>query len=114
MGYRVGLDDFGAGAASLQYLHAFTVDYVKFDGSLIKKIGTSKRDDLLLAGMVKMCGELAVQTIAECIETAEMKQRCRELGFDLGQGWHLGKPAPKPVLAVDQSAKRKGVSESWG
>ena len=112
MGYRVGLDDFGAGAASLQYLHAFTVDYVKFDGSLIKKIGASKRDDLLLAGMVKLCNELGVETIAECIETAEVKQRCRDLGFDMGQGWHLGKPGAAPVLG-DANAKRKGVSESW-
>ena len=113
LGYRVGLDDFGAGAASLQYLHAFTVDYVKFDGSLIKKIGQSKRDDLLLAGMVKLCRELGVETIAECIESAEVKQRCRELGFDLGQGWFLGKPGPFPVLDA-AAAKRKGYAESWG
>jgi len=113
MGYRVGLDDFGAGAASLQYLHAFTVDYVKFDGSLIGKIGQSKRDDLLLAGMVKLCKELGVETVAEFIDSAERKQRCREMGFDLGQGWFLGKPGPNPALDGG-GAKRKGVTESWG
>ena len=114
MGYRVGLDDFGSGAASLQYLHAFTVDFVKFDGSLIKKIGGAKRDDLLLAGMVKMCGELDVETIAECVENADIKKRCLEMGFDLGQGYYLGKPADKPVMPGAQGAKRKGVVESWG
>ncbi len=42
MGFRVGLDDFGAGAASVNYLHAFPVDFVKFDGAMIQKIGYVK------------------------------------------------------------------------
>jgi hypothetical protein len=58
MGYRVGLDDFGAGAASVNYLHAFQVDFVKFAGALIVKIGNSKRDDALVAGLAKLCGEM--------------------------------------------------------
>jgi len=116
LGYRVGLDDFGAGATSLQYLHAFTVDYVKFDGSLVKKIGTSKRDDTLLKGMIKLCKELGVQTIAECIETAEHLDQVRDMGFDLGQGYFLGKPMAQPAAASAgaRAAKRKGFSESWG
>jgi EAL domain-containing protein (putative c-di-GMP-specific phosphodiesterase class I) len=117
LGYRVGLDDFGAGATSLQYLHAFTIDYVKFDGSLVKKIGTSRRDDTLLEGMIKLCKELGVQTIAECIETAELLGRVRDMGFDLGQGYFLGKPAAEPAATASapvRAAKRKGFSESWG
>src|SRR5207248_10647140 len=58
LGYRVGLDDFGAGAASVNYLHAFAVDFVKFGGAMIRKIGSSKRDDALLAGLAKLCGEM--------------------------------------------------------
>ena len=77
MGYRVGLDDFGAGAASLNYLHGLAVDFVKFDGSLVKKLGTSQRDDTLLRGMLKLCGELGMHTIAECIETQEQADMAR-------------------------------------
>ena len=54
MGFRVGPDDFGAGVASLHFLHALTVDFVKFDGSLVKKIGRSKRDETLLIGVIKL------------------------------------------------------------
>jgi EAL domain-containing protein (putative c-di-GMP-specific phosphodiesterase class I) len=39
MGYCVGIDDFGSGAASLQYLHGFTVDFVKMDGAVIQRDG---------------------------------------------------------------------------
>ena len=93
MGYRVGLDDFGAGAASVNYLHAFQVDFVKFDGAMIKKIGSSKRDDALLAGLAKLCGEMGVTTIAEWIESEAMAKAARELGFHHGQGRWLGAAA---------------------
>jgi EAL domain-containing protein (putative c-di-GMP-specific phosphodiesterase class I) len=113
MGYRVGLDDFGAGAASVNYLHAFQVDFVKFDGAMIKKIGNSKRDDALLAGLAKLCGDMGVTTIAEWIESESMAKAALEMGFHHGQGKWLGAPLkelPTPPAAV---GKRKGVTESW-
>jgi EAL domain-containing protein (putative c-di-GMP-specific phosphodiesterase class I)/GGDEF domain-containing protein len=119
MGFRVGLDDFGAGAASLQYLHALHVDFVKFDGSLVKKIGQSKRDETLLIGIVKLCKELGVHTVAEYLETAEQVARAREIGFDMGQGHYFGaagkgpSAAPAPAPAA-RKLKRRGVQESWG
>lgn len=112
MGYRVGLDDFGAGAASLNYLHAFTVDFVKFDGKLINQIGQSQRDDALLAGLAKLCAEMGVDTIAEWIESEAMARAALGLGFRHGQGRWMGPPlaeipAPKPA------GKRPGSRESW-
>jgi len=94
LGYRVGLDDFGAGAASVNYLHAFPVDFVKFDGAMIKKIGTSARDDALLAGLAKLCAEMKVLTIAEWIEDENLAKAARALGFRHGQGHYLGVPTP--------------------
>ena len=92
MGYRVGLDDFGAGAASLNYLHAFPVDFVKFDGKLIHQIGQSQRDDALLAGLAKLCAEMKVDTIAEWIESEPMAKAALNLGFRHGQGRWMGPP----------------------
>jgi EAL domain-containing protein (putative c-di-GMP-specific phosphodiesterase class I) len=115
MGYRVGLDDFGAGAASINYLHAFAVDFVKFDGALIQKMGQAKRDDALLAGLVKLCAEMGVTTIAEWIETEAMAKAASAMGFDHGQGKWLGAPALElPVTSSAPTGRRKGVQESWG
>lgn len=118
IGFKVGLDDFGAGAASFQYLHAFEVDFVKFDQKLIRNLGSAPREDMLIAGLVKLCRELRVQTVAEGIEDAERMKRTRAIGFDLGQGYHIGKPAPElPEGAAKASAKpvkRKGEQVSWG
>lgn len=114
MGFRVGLDDFGAGAASVNYLHAFPVDFVKFDGAMIQKIGTSKRDDALLSGLAKLCTELGVITIAEWIENEAMAKTARALGFDHGQGKWLGAPTLELPASAPTPGKRKGVRESWG
>jgi EAL domain-containing protein (putative c-di-GMP-specific phosphodiesterase class I) len=115
MGYRIGIDDFGAGAASLTYLHALPVDFVKFDGSLVKRLGQSQRDDALLAGMVKLCRELGVQSVAECIETEAMAASAKAMGFDLAQGYLYGAGTPElPVPQMKVLGKRKGVRESWG
>ncbi len=114
MGYRVGLDDFGAGAASINYLHAFQVDFVKFDGALIKKIGSSKRDDRLLAGLAKLCGEMSVATIAEWIESEAMAKTALAMGFQQGQGKWLGAPLKELPQTPAPVGKRQGVKESWG
>lgn len=114
MGFRVGLDDFGAGAASVNYLHAFPVDFVKFDGAMIQKIGTSKRDDALLSGLAKLCTQLGVTTIAEWIENEAMAKAARELGFNHGQGKWLGAPTLDLPASAPTPGRRRGVQESWG
>ncbi|MGD0191077.1 MAG: EAL domain-containing protein [Rhizomicrobium sp.] len=121
MGFEVGIDNFGAGAASFQYLHALAIDFVKVDGALVRKLGTSERDDRMLGGIVKLCGELGVKTIAEYVEDEDRLKRVRAIGFDLGQGHWFGAAIaeiPHPGVtaseAVPRLGKRKGVQEGWG
>jgi EAL domain-containing protein (putative c-di-GMP-specific phosphodiesterase class I) len=90
IGYRVGIDDFGAGAATQQYLDALSVDFIKIDGSLINKIGKSERDDAYLKSVLARCAERRIETIAEWIDSAEKLKRCVAMGFRLGQGRQFG------------------------
>ena len=116
MGYRVGIDDFGSGAASLQYLHGFTVDFVKMDGAVIQRLGKSPREDALLKSVLSTCAELKIETVAQWIDSPEKLQRCRDIGFHYGQGRHYGgslSELPKPVLQTARRPRRVGVIESW-
>jgi EAL domain-containing protein (putative c-di-GMP-specific phosphodiesterase class I) len=116
MGYRVGIDDFGSGAASLHYLHAFAVDFVKVDGGLIGRLGQSPREDALLKSVLSSCRELGIETIAEWIDSPEKLQRCRDMGFQFGQGRFFGgslSELPKAAAEPARRAKRVGVQETW-
>ena len=91
-GHRVCLDDFGAGAASFQYLQALAVDFVKIDGAYVQKVLNRPRDAAILKAMVGVSKDLRMQTIAECIETKEQLQFVNKLGVDYAQGYLLGMP----------------------
>jgi len=116
-GHPICLDDFGAGAASLDYLRSLDIDYVKIDGRYIQGLAKGSRDSAILKHLVALCHELGVRTIAEMIETAEVEVMVRGLGVDLGQGWRFGKPLAQPLWsqpAAPVAARRRGVIEEWG
>lgn len=95
-GHAVCLDDFGAGAASFPYLQALEVDFVKIDGAYVKALQTGDkfRDRAILKGMVWLCKELGIGTVAEMVETEEQAAMLQDFGIDYGQGYLFGKPAP--------------------
>ncbi|MFP5512587.1 MAG: EAL domain-containing protein [Alphaproteobacteria bacterium] len=95
-GHRICLDDFGAGAASFPYIQALPIDFVKIDGSYVKRLGGSPRDDAILRAMVGLCREVRVQVIAEMVETADQAAQLNAWGFELAQGYHFGRPADRP------------------
>src|SRR3546814_13380438 len=98
-GFSMCLDDFGAGAASFQYLRALEVDYVKIDGTYTRRLLSSDRDGLLLRNLCDLCAALNIETIAAMVELDDQVARLRSLGVKIGQGYLLGRPAPRPVFA---------------
>jgi len=115
-GHVVCLDDFGAGAASLDYLRLLDVDMIKIDGRYIQSLGARPRDTVVLKHVVAMCRELGVLTVAEMIETAEVARCVLDLGVDLGQGWHFAKPLAEPRWRPNVGpvrARRAGAVEQW-
>lgn len=97
-GFQVALDDFGAGSASFQYLQALGVDYVKIDGAYVKRLGASAKDDAMIKGLVRLCDDLGIGTIAEMVETRDHVDRLKAMGVGYAQGWYFGKPAPEPII----------------
>jgi EAL domain-containing protein (putative c-di-GMP-specific phosphodiesterase class I) len=111
MDIQLAYDDFGAGQTRLVELVEVRPDYLKFDMQLVQKIdqsGSERRH--LLGTLVQMTRDLGIVTLAEGVETEGEHAVCRQLGFELGQGFYYGKPAPvkmtQPVAApvVDVSA----------
>ena len=117
-GHPVCLDDFGAGAASLDYLRHLEFDFVKIDGRYVQAAESQRADVTILRHVVALCEDLGVRTIAEMVETPETSSLIKKLGVGFGQGWLYGKPAPAlPAPAArgfTRPARRAGVVEQWG
>lgn len=96
-GFKIELDDFGAGSASFQYLHKIHVDAVKIDGAYIMNILQNERDKSMVASLVRMCADLKVGVVAERVETKEHADLLKTIGVDLGQGYYYSKPMDEPV-----------------
>ncbi len=92
LGYRIAIDDLGAGYAALSALVAIRPDVVKLDMSLVRGV---ERDEVrrgVITSVVSMCRELGIWTVAEGIETEPELAVIGELGCDLVQGYLIGKP----------------------
>lgn len=90
-GFRVYLDDFGAGAAGFQYLKSLKVDAVKIDGAYIKDALESREDRAFLRSMVTLCKDLGITTVGEWVETRDHATLLKDIGVDYGQGYFFGK-----------------------
>ncbi len=115
-GIKVCIDDFGAGAASFDYLRGLSVDAVKIDGAFVRGIDGDARTRTLIGHLVELCGSLSMTTIAEMIETEDAAQAVQDLGVNYGQGWLFGRAEAEPVTLapVAQRARRQGVIDAWG
>lgn len=117
-GIKVCIDDFGAGAASYDYLRRLSVDTVKIDGTFVRGLESDPKARTLVEHLVDLCRSLGIETIAEMIETQGCADVLREIGVDLGQGWLFGKAEaePRTHLAASEpvAARRIGAVTGWG
>ncbi|MBI5165052.1 MAG: EAL domain-containing protein [Magnetospirillum sp.] len=98
-GFVVCLDDFGAGAAALQYLQELQVDHVKIDGRFVTGATASREKRAFLRAIAGLCHELGIATTAEYVEDAPTEALLKSLGVRYGQGWLFGK-AMRPGTAT--------------
>jgi len=76
-------------------------DILKFDIALIKNIQhRSEASRSIVETLVKMARDAGILTLAEGVESVEEAAACRAIGFELGQGYYLGRPAPLQSTAV--------------
>lgn len=95
---RLAFDDFGAGQSRLLELAKVLPDYVKFDRSLVKDLGSpSAVQTGLVRSLHDQAAALGIATLAEGIETPESIAACDDIGFTHFQGFAFGRPQPTSV-----------------
>ena len=94
MGFSIAVDDIGAGYSGLETITRLEPRYLKFDMQLVRDIDNSHLKKEMARALKTLADKMGSKIIAEGIEREGEKQACVDLGIDLGQGYHLYRPAP--------------------
>ncbi len=92
LGFRIALDDLGAGYAGLTSFALLEPEFVKLDMSLVRDVHQNTTKQKVIGSMVRLCHEMGKQIIAEGVESRDERDALVELGCDLLQGYFFAKP----------------------
>ena len=99
LGCEFAIDDFGAGYSSLNYLKQLPMQYIKIDGAFVGRLIDSPVDQVIVRSIAEIARVLGKETVAEFVGSEAAVALLRKLGIDYAQGHHIGRPAPKVVVA---------------
>lgn len=119
-GYRIAIDDAGAGYSSMQAIAELQPDFIKIDRSLIQDIHINKVKEYILETFVTFAQKMNISLIAEGIEHVDELTKLARLGVHYAQGFLLGRPQQNAATIQDslkmliwQQRKVQGGHMTW-
>jgi EAL domain-containing protein (putative c-di-GMP-specific phosphodiesterase class I) len=110
-GFRIAVDDAGAGHASMRVIAELRPEFIKVDRSLIHAVDTDRARRALVVALLSFSGHIGARLIAEGIETRAEQDVLSSLGVMFGQGWLPGRPVL--TAPMDGHAEIEVVDEAW-
>ena len=99
LGFRIAMDDMGAGYAGLTSFAMLEPEYVKIDLGLVRNVDSEAIKQTLIRTIVRLAEDLHIDVIAEGVETRAEAETLASIGCPLLQGYLFARPAP-PFVAV--------------
>ena len=93
-GFRVSMDDFGAGYSSLNSLKDIPLDVLKLDGEFFRGDDDGGRGEIVVKEAIQLARNLDMSVVAEGIEKKEQVDFLARQGCDMIQGYYYAKPMP--------------------
>jgi diguanylate cyclase (GGDEF)-like protein len=109
-GFRIAVDDAGAGHASMRVIAELRPEFIKVDRSLIQAVDADRARRALVVALLSFSGHIGARVIAEGIETVRERETLQSLGVQFGQGWLLGRPVLMHQL---EGNKEEVVDPTW-
>jgi len=109
MGFRLSIDDFGTGEASLLYLAELPSNELKLDRQFVSRVVHHDRERHIVRSSIKLAHALGQTVVAEGIEDLATFDLLRKLGCDAGQGYYIGRPETLAQLRARCMAKGGGL-----
>ncbi|MET9078846.1 EAL domain-containing protein [Streptomyces sp. NPDC004232] len=92
LGVRIALDGFGSGYAAITALRRLPVDILKLDRGLVEGVVESARLHKITSGLLRIAGDLGLQSVAEGVDLPEQVVALRAMGCTHGQGMAFAGP----------------------
>jgi diguanylate cyclase (GGDEF)-like protein len=110
-GFRIAVDDAGAGHASMRVIAELRPEFIKVDRSLIHAVDTDRARRALVVALLSFGGHIGARLIAEGIETRAEQDMLSSLGVMFGQGWLPGRPVL--TAPMEGHSEIEVVDEAW-
>jgi EAL domain-containing protein (putative c-di-GMP-specific phosphodiesterase class I)/ActR/RegA family two-component response regulator len=99
LGFRIAVDDLGAGYAGLTSFAQLRPDIVKIDMTLIRDVDKEPTKERLVRSLSELCREMKILAVCEGVETASELETLVKVGYDYFQGYHFARPGrPFPTV----------------
>jgi EAL domain-containing protein (putative c-di-GMP-specific phosphodiesterase class I) len=108
LGLKIALDDFGTGQSSLSLLLDCPVDLLKIDKSFVSGAAAGRAGAVIVEGLIGFTDGLALDAVAEGVETVEQADRLHAAGYRMAQGYLFGHPTT--AGALDKITDREHVT----
>jgi EAL domain-containing protein (putative c-di-GMP-specific phosphodiesterase class I) len=92
LGIHLSIDDFGTGYSSMSYLKQLPVSQLKVDQSFVRNVPHSNEDVEIVRAILHLSQGLALETLAEGVETAEQARFLAAEGCMIAQGYYFSRP----------------------
>ncbi len=93
MGYRIAIDDLGAGHSRMNRFTLHDTDFVKLDMSLVRDLPMHRQRQRSVANIIGVCRDQGIRVVGEGVETAAECETLLELGCHLLQGYLIARPS---------------------
>ncbi|KAA9000663.1 EAL domain-containing protein [Affinibrenneria salicis] len=114
-GFIIAIDDFGTGHCSLSYLQTFPLDYLKIDKAFIGTIESAHHDTPVLDAIVGLSRRLALDMVAEGVNTRHEYRYLKQNGINYLQGYLYARPMnSKSLMTWLRRRERRPVCDAAG
>ena len=99
LGFKIAIDDFGAGNSNFAHLMLMQVDFIKIDGQFIKNIASDAQSQNITRTINEFARMAGAKTVAEFVCDASVFKKVCDIGVDFTQGYYISEP--KPASEID-------------
>ena len=112
-GFKIEMDDFGAGYSSLNMLTTIPIDVLKMDMIFIRNMHKDEKSMKLVELVIDIAKFLGVPLVAEGVEDETTLLELKEMGCDIIQGYYFSKPVPPEEFEVfiEEEKKKKEAAK---